>query len=275
VPKHLYVDTIPKEIRNGLKSEDLLRESDGQVRCVVRFAPVGAHIYLTSAFDRSLPYFTYLSQDSLIFSQLVEQAHEGRSGGDILDLCCGVGFVGLELLKPGSTLTGIDINPSAVAMAKINASLHGQPHAAFAIDIPQEEQWDMVTCNPPFMLLPRTDQDQIDSYGGGTFGLERTLHFLRQFPSLIKPGGRGYMITRTPVIDNEEYLFQLLQKGHLPLRGSSTTLCHSDCDLAAEETALGIQEYHHVFLNCSPAEDGEANWEQRRVSGKERFRHFF
>jgi len=95
---------------------------------------------------------------------LLGAACPAEAGERILDLGCGVGSAGLCALYriPDSTLTGVDILPSALALARENAVLNHKDTRAefFAEDIRDYEggmnddghgEFDHVICNPPYL----------------------------------------------------------------------------------------------------------------------------
>ena len=88
---------------------------------------------------------------------LLAAACPARNGESILDLGCGVGSAGLAVLKRigGTHLTGIDILPEVIELAKDNADLNAMNKRTDfqCIDIRDFEdlRFDHVICNPPFM----------------------------------------------------------------------------------------------------------------------------
>ena len=98
-----------------------------------------------------------------IDSVLLAAACPAKEGESILDLGCGVGSAGLCVLYrvPDTKMTGIDILPDHIDLAKGNASLnHKDARATFlAEDIRDfepmlhdtEAGFDHVICNPPYL----------------------------------------------------------------------------------------------------------------------------
>ena len=98
-----------------------------------------------------------------IDSVLLAAACPAKEGESILDLGCGVGSAGLCVLYrvPDTKMTGIDILPDHIDLARGNASLnHKDARATFlAEDIRDfepmlhdiEAGFDQVICNPPYL----------------------------------------------------------------------------------------------------------------------------
>jgi len=108
---------------------------------------------------RQIPHGFKTSMDSV----LLAAACPAKPGEHILDLGCGVGSAGLCAIYrvPDSKLTGIDILPDHIALAKDNAALnHKNTRSTFiAEDIRdfepitngQQLRFDHVICNPPYL----------------------------------------------------------------------------------------------------------------------------
>ena len=64
--------------------------------------------------------------ESAVESALAAIKASGAEKGDILDLCCGSGAIGISLagLLPGSSVTCSDISEKALAVARSNAELN-------------------------------------------------------------------------------------------------------------------------------------------------------
>ncbi len=88
---------------------------------------------------------------------LLAAACPAKEGDNILDLGCGLGSAAFCVLKraAGTTLTGIDILPEAIELARHNAQLNDmEKRTSFeCIDIRDFEDlsFDHVICNPPFL----------------------------------------------------------------------------------------------------------------------------
>lgn len=93
---------------------------------------------------------------------------------DILDLGTGTGAIALALgcERPDSSVTGIDLQPAAVALAQDNAERLGIDNVHFVqgnwFEPLSECYFDVIVSNPP--ILTRT----IRTYGKGTFATSQT-----------------------------------------------------------------------------------------------------
>ena len=83
-----------------------------------------------------------------------------RPGLRVCELCCGTGLLSLLLLQrqPVLTVTGVDVHPAAVALARRAAAENGltdrltflQGDLRRPEDLPPPGAWDLTVCNPPY-----------------------------------------------------------------------------------------------------------------------------
>lgn len=274
-----FEEMFGRQLFNELLSCGVVARQGEGFRSLYRFVPVGEKIYVTSAFDRQLPHFTYFSYDSLVFTRLIQNDFSGHERGiSILDYCCGVGYVGLSLKKEKDSLLGVDISTSAVSMAKLNAALNDQDDGAtFICDSmpPIGRKFDLIVCNPPFVFMPPDESGKVDSYGGNMYGLEKTIEFLDRLSALLNEGGKGYMVTTAPVINGEDYFFKVLNEKYSHLKGEYYDLCASIGSLSDWEKANGVEGANHVFISFSPSVSGKSGWKLHRATGEQRFKFAF
>lgn len=94
-------------------------------------------------------------------SVMLAAACPAQEGQTILDLGCGVGGAGFCVLLrvPGTTLTGIEIQPDHVELATQNIALNGfKNRAAFVcgdVRAYEDARADHVICNPPYLEAGR------------------------------------------------------------------------------------------------------------------------
>ncbi len=88
---------------------------------------------------------------------LLAAACPAKAGDNILDLGCGLGSAAFCVLKriTDTRLSGIDIQPEAIELARHNAMLNGMKERTHfkCIDIRDFEgmEFDHVICNPPYL----------------------------------------------------------------------------------------------------------------------------
>jgi SAM-dependent methyltransferase len=83
-----------------------------------------------------------------------------RRARAVLDLGCGGGVQALLAARHAEQVVGVDLNPRAVAFARFNARLNGVTNAEFRVgDLfgpVRGERFDLLVCNPPYVVSPET-----------------------------------------------------------------------------------------------------------------------
>lgn len=129
-----------------------------------------------------------------------------KSAPAILDLGTGTGCILLSLLHERADARGVgaDISANAVALAGKNAARLGLAERAvfvrsdwFAELTAQDEGFDLVTSNPPYIPAPHIaglmpdvrDYEPLSALEGGDDGLDAYRIITEQAPAYMKPGG--------------------------------------------------------------------------------------
>ena len=87
-------------------------------------------------------------------------------------------------------VVGVDLNPRALRMAKLNAQLNGVRDLEFLegdlFDPVRGRQFDLIICNPPFIIGP----EQIHLHSQSELPLDRLCeHIVRAAPVFMREGG--------------------------------------------------------------------------------------
>ena len=137
------------------------------------------------------------------------QAYDGslKKGGDVLDLCCGSGAIGISIAKlaKGAHVTCSDLSRDAIEMAQKNACLNGcksvkfvesDMFAAFCGRL-GKKKFNLIISNPPYVppsviegLEPEVrDHEPMMALDGGRDGLDFYRIIAAQAPEHLKKGG--------------------------------------------------------------------------------------
>ncbi|HKS16214.1 MAG TPA: class I SAM-dependent methyltransferase, partial [Planctomycetota bacterium] len=113
-----------------------------------------------------------------------------RSVESALDLGTGFGVQALLSARHCGRVVATDINPRALNMAAFNAALNGIRNIEFRegslFEPVKGETFDMIVCNPPYVISPETGLIFRDSGAAGD-ALSRTI--IRQAPAYLRDGG--------------------------------------------------------------------------------------
>ncbi|MFQ5667371.1 MAG: methyltransferase [Candidatus Binatia bacterium] len=197
---------------DDLVATGLLQRRGDAVRARVRIDPVGCQYFISDRrFHRAerralrLPAGDPVyppSSDSLILRDAIP-AFPARH---VLDLCAGSGVQGLQLAGDAERVVAVDINPRAVAVARLNARLNragnfeacvGDLYAPL-----RREQFDLVIANPPFVASPYT---RAPSYHPGGLRGDRILRrVLAGLARHLRAGGLACAISHLALRAGED-----------------------------------------------------------------------
>jgi 16S rRNA G1207 methylase RsmC len=114
---------------------------------------------------------------------LLREVPDPPAEGDLLDLGCGWGPVGLTLalLSPGARVWAVDVNERSLALAQANARALGAEHlrAVRPQDVPEEVRFAAIWSNPPIRV-------------GKAVLHEMLLHWLPR----LEAGGTAYLVVQ-------------------------------------------------------------------------------
>lgn len=138
--------------------------------------------------------------DSTMLADIVAQCHGRR----VLDLCTGSGVQGLVAAAGAEQVVAVDVNPRAVALARMNAILNGVSN----LEVRQGdlfapvrgERFDLVIANPPFVPAPRRGPSY---HSGGPRGDRVLRRVVGGLHNHLADGGRAVMISHLVVRDGE------------------------------------------------------------------------
>ncbi len=140
---------------------------------------------------------------------------EGEKDARVLDMGCGVGGAGFCLLArvPGIHITGVDIQPDHVALARRNIELNNaQDRAAFTCaDIrdfnvaDKDGRFDHIICNPPYLeagsYTPSPDDSRARALGHEGQAEMSLKDWIDAGFRLLKSGGSLTLIHRADMTD--------------------------------------------------------------------------
>ncbi|MGQ9759369.1 MAG: methyltransferase [Candidatus Methanomethylicaceae archaeon] len=89
-------------------------------------------------------------------SYILIDASISRASGDVLDLCCGTGIVGLSVAEKADSVTGVDVSVQAVKNTFENFKMNGAYEKLDAVvGDPfrplKKKEYDLIVMNPPYL----------------------------------------------------------------------------------------------------------------------------
>lgn len=126
----------------------------------------------------------------------------GEDTREVLDLCTGNGSLAVlaAMAWPEVRVTGADLSPDALAVARINVDRHGLQDRITLVESDGlavcPGPWDLVLCNPPYVnadsmgaLPPEFRAEPALALAGGADGMDFVRALLRDLPSRLSPQG--------------------------------------------------------------------------------------
>jgi len=250
-----WEEFIPQDLISRLITKKLLRKHDSiNWYFSYRIVPYYDKLFITSRYDRKENNFTFLSFDSLYFASFLTQRLNAISFSShrSLDLCCGIGIQSFMVSPFSKSVIGVDINPFAVQLSKINSVLNNYKNCIFQQSSMFNELsglFDLIVANPPFVFYNGSDNENIDSAGGKPYGLGYTLKIIKQLSIFLRKNGKAFILTRTPIFYDGDYLLKILPDY---LTDDFGWIFHYISDsvspLDSFEIKIGIKGYRNIIL---------------------------
>jgi release factor glutamine methyltransferase len=147
-------------------------------------------------------------ETELLVEEVLKSKAQSLKSLSIADVCTGTGCIGLALAHemPNAQVTGIDISPEALSLAKENAERLGltdrfQCLENNLLDGFDADSFDVVVSNPPYIfsnvwknLEPcvRDFEPQL-ALDGGEQGMDLIIPLVEQAARVLKPGGSLFL----------------------------------------------------------------------------------
>lgn len=217
----------------------ILEKSGAWYRSLLRVSSLGDELLFHSAYPTDQADAVFFGPDTYRFANFIERQLADRSVpiNRAVDIGCGTGAGAILIAKalPHADVAAVDINPRALDLCRVNASLAGTAnltpaHSDLLGQVSGE--FDLVVANPPFMLdAPgRAYRD-----GGGPLGGGLSIAIVEAALDRLSPGGILLLYTGSAVIDGHDGL----REGFTNLLGSaqvdSWTYAEMDPDIFGEE----------------------------------------
>jgi release factor glutamine methyltransferase len=238
---------LPAPLRDLLDAGGALERHGDGWRSRVRFSTYDSELFVHSSFPTASAdavFFgpdTYRMADAAV-AHLADRATPVRRA---VDIGCGTGAGAIAVAKraPQAEVLGVDINPTALRYARINARLAGtgrvRPCRSDLLN-DVDGRFDLIISNPPFMidLARRTYRD-----GGGPHGNGLTLSVLDTAEQRLAPGGSLVLFSGTGIADGRDPLREAAEQR---LAGTDLTWTYREVDPDVYGEELDTPAYQHA-----------------------------
>ncbi len=194
---------LPSEMLTALRRAGAVTERAGLLASQVRFSTLAASIYVHSAYPTTDEQAVFFGPDTYRFCALLDR--EVTRARRVVDIGCGSGVGGLSLAGRAERIVLTDINPHALACARVNARLAGISDRVEVVGgdlyAPVSGPIDLVIANPPYLVDPG---QRVYRDGGGELGIGLGIRIIREGIARLDPGGRLILYTGAPIVDGED-----------------------------------------------------------------------
>lgn len=186
-------------------------EGEGVVfRSRYRVSSLDGRLYIHSA-PTSDASAVFLGPDSYRYSRFLRQVLARDGAGQALDIGTGAGVGAHTVLGacPGSRVTGSDINPAALRLARINSAHNGLAVELVESDgLPDDgETFDVISANPPYVAGP---VERVYRDGGGNRGEGLSLAWASAGLERLRSGGRFILYTGSAIVAGRDAMREAL-----------------------------------------------------------------
>ncbi len=253
----LSLDEINKIFTNNLRHELIqshliMKTPKGEFLSVFRIFPLNQYLILVP-FPRFSDPQVYIGAESLTFQKFIQVIKPPK---EVLDLATGSGFqlFGLPWQGPSYSLLGIDLNPNAIATAKLSASWNKCDWIEFKYgDITKDladidRKFDLITGHLPILPTPSETRykDSMNNDGGmdGFSVIRKVIPFI---PDILGSEGTFQLIHIALGNDDRPVLLQEMRETfeELNLKGQVVVIKKIPVELDAYYREKVKEEYMH------------------------------
>lgn len=207
VPADRVVAALGRPAFQALLESGAVVEDASVARASLRLVPSGdVWIASDAAFEASEHadplYVTGINNPAALLASLTVR----RKVATALDLGTGNGIQAILCAADAERVVATDINPRALAYGRFNAALNGVDNIEFregSLFEPVEgERFDLVVCNPPYVISPASDYVYRDS---GREPAAFCREIVGQLPGHLTAGGYGAVLVSWPMKTDQNW----------------------------------------------------------------------
>ncbi len=199
---------LPAEIFDPLREAGIVVAQGLLWRSQVRVSSLDGLLLFHSAYPTEAADAVFFGPDTYRFVNALKRHLQGKEASvrRAVDIGCGAGpgVLTLARLCPQAEILGVDINPTALALTRLNAELAGldqvQPYLSDLL-LQVEGSFDLIVANPPY-LVDATQRAY--RHGGGPLGAELSLDIVNAALERLAPGGSLVLYTGAAIVDNQD-----------------------------------------------------------------------
>jgi methylase of polypeptide subunit release factors len=216
--KPFKASSVDAQLLSLIQAADICIEDSGLFKSKVRFSSLDNHLFMHSAYPTLDPDAIFFGPDSYRFARLLKKTiacFPTRHYNRIADIGTGSGVGGVVatscLQHSYQELILADVNPKALAYAKINATLAATDHVSFCqsdLYSKIKAPLDLIIANPPYLA---DAEARVYRHGGGEFGSLLSTRIVLEGLPLLSDGGTMILYTGSTIVDGVDTFFASIQ----------------------------------------------------------------
>ncbi len=242
---------FPNNLRNDLiQSQLIIKTLKGEFLSVFRIFPLNQYLILIP-FPRFSNPQVYLGAESLTFQKFIRLLKPPK---EVLDLATGSGFqlFGLPWQGPSYSMLGIDLNPNAIATAKLSASWNKCDWIKFKHgDITKDladmnRKFDLILGHLPILPTPSETRYKDSMHNdGGMDGFDVIRKVIPSIPNILESEGTFQLIHIALGNEEKPVLLQEMRETfeELNLKGQVVVIKKIPVELDAYYRGNTAEEY--------------------------------
>lgn len=201
--RRFIANEVPADLLADMRQAEIVNEDGDQLRATLRVSRIEDRLHFHSANNRD-DHAVFLGPDSYRFVRLLGTL-DGPAPRRAIDIGTGAGAGAMAVAArwPEAEVIGADINPRALRLMSVNAQHAGMsitPLESAGLDA-VEGDFDLIVANPPFIA---GQGGRVYRDGGGLYGAELAIDWVRAGIPRLSPGGRFVLYTGSPVVDGRD-----------------------------------------------------------------------
>jgi methylase of polypeptide subunit release factors len=232
-----HPDILPLQVWELMQRAKVVQAFEDGFRSSVRLSSLGGQEFWHSAFPTNEPDAVFFGPDTyryaLALNQLFASGLAPVKRAVDIGIGAGPGAILTALAFPGAQVFGVDINPKALRLTRINAALAGAEVEARESNLLNEVEgdFDLIVANPPYLV---DASERAYRHGGGPLGAGLSLAILDCALERLTPTGTLLLYTGAAMMNGTDPFREAVEKRLAGIK-AKWILREMDPDIFGEE----------------------------------------
>ena len=232
-------DRLPPGLFALMQEANIVVGADDRYRSAVRVSTLGPLNFIHSAYPTTAADAVFFGPDTVRFTDAIgRQLKKTKRPSRVADIGCGAGTGGIVVAAnvPDAEIVAIDINPTALRYAEINAAVNNVSIQVALSDVfsAVSGTFDLIISNPPYLRDPN---ERAYRHGGGQFGEGLSLRILQESLDQLAENGTLLLYTGSAIVNGRD-LFKAQCQRVLDAAQLPWTYIEVDPDVFGEELEM-------------------------------------